>query len=99
MWRFSSARLKDLATLAAGLEPGIHVLSLQNAPGPGRTPHTIPALVDTREGQEPYGIVISGVPDARTHKKWLLLLAPVTVPVDAVTLPFQLIILLLVGDC
>ncbi len=85
-------RLQDLAAVRDGLAPGIHVLTLQYTAKPGTPAVSIPAFLDTREGHEPYGVVLSDLPDARTHRKFLLLLLPLSVPADVLTLPLQLLV-------
>jgi len=90
---------EHLATVGDGLAPGIHVLSLDNFPEPGRRPHTVAAVLDLREGREPTGIVIADLPDARTHRQFLVLLLPVTVAIDAVTFPIQMVLGVLIGGC
>ena len=96
---FDLKRLQDIASLRDTLPPGLHVLSLRSPATVDRPARSIPALIDTREGQVPYGLVLTELPDARSHKKLLLLLLPVAAPIDTVTFPLQIVAAILIGDC
>ena len=49
--------------------------------------------------EQSYGLVLTELPDARSHKKLLVLLLPLAAPIDAVTLPLQIVAAILIGDC
>jgi hypothetical protein len=96
---FDLARLDDLAGVRDRLPSGLHVLLLQQAARPGEPARSIPALLDTRDGHDGYGVVLDGLPGDRAHRKALLLLMPLAAPIDVVTFPLQILFFVLTGEC
>ena len=95
---FDIGRMGELNTFRDGLPPGIHVLSLQDPTQESPAP-SVPAILDTRDPSHPFSLVLSELPDEHWHGKWLLLLLPITAPVDALTFPVQIVVAVLVGVC
>jgi len=96
---FDLPHLEDLAKVRDSLPPGLHVLLLQQAARPGEPARSIPALLDTRDGHDGYGVVLDGLPADRAHREALLLLMPLAAPIDAVTFPLQILFFVLTGEC
>jgi hypothetical protein len=94
-------RLEDLAYVSERLEPGVHVVSIQSPPYlAGLQRRTIPVVLDTRDGRQPMTVSLADLPASVKHRRPLLLLMPFAAAVDAVTLPLQIVgIILFMPEC
>lgn len=94
-------RLEDLEWISGRLEPGVHVVTIQSPPTFGGLQNRmIPVVLDTRDGRQPMTVALADLPSSVKHRRPLLLLMPFAAAVDAVTLPFQIVgIILFMPDC